>query len=246
MADDAKRLKPVLPAGSAAAFRADPRIAGAAGGRAPSGRAEDGARDIGAEKDVPCFTPGTQIATPGGERAVEDLKAGDPVITRDNGIQEIRWTGRRVLEGEELLRFSHLQPVLIREGALGEGLPERDMLVSPNHRVLVSNDKTALYFEDREVLAAAKHLTGLPGVDAVVTTSVTYIRFLFDQHQVVLSDGVWTESFQPSDQTLHGLDNAQRNEIFELFPALKASAGAGRSPEEPQPKKRHRVRLLVH
>ncbi|MBY6065442.1 Hint domain-containing protein [Leisingera aquaemixtae] len=198
------------------------------------------------EQIIPCFTPGTLIATPLGERRVEDLQAGDRVITRDNGIQEIRWVGIRTLEGADMKGRAHLQPVLIRQGALGNGLPERDMMVSPNHRVLVANDKTALYFEDREVLVAAKHLTGLAGVDVVELASVTYIHFMFDQHEVVLSDGAWTESFQPGDQSLRGLDNAQRNELFELFPELKSQKGREGYTAARRSLRKHEAHLLVH
>ena len=198
------------------------------------------------EQIIPCFTPGTLIATPQGERRVEDLQAGDRVITRDNGIQEIRWIAARTLEGADLASASHLQPVLIRKGALGNGLPERDMMVSPNHRVLVANDKTALYFEDREVLVAAKHLTGLAGVDRVEVPKVTYIHFMFDQHEVVLSDGAWTESFQPGDHSLRGLDNAQRNELFELFPELKSEQGRAAYTAARRSLRKHEAHLLVH
>lgn len=195
---------------------------------------------------VPCFTPGTLIATPKGERRVEDLQVGDRVITRDNGIQEIRWIGSRDLKGSELKRASHLNPVCIRKGALGNGLPERDMRVSPNHRVLVASDKTALYFEDREVLVAAKHLTGLDGVDVVEVPWVTYIHFMFDRHEVILSDGAWTESFQPGEQTLDGLGNAQRNEIYELFPELKTREGREDYPAARRSLKKHEANLLTH
>lgn len=198
------------------------------------------------EKIVPCFTPGTLIATPRGERRVEDLKVGDRVITRDNGIQEIRWVGSRTLGAADLAKAGNLNPVMIRQGALGNGLPERDMLVSPNHRVLVANDKTALYFEDREVLVAAKHLAGLDGVEVVEMTGITYIHFLFDQHEVVLSDGTWTESFQPGDQTLTGLDTAQRNEIFEIFPELKTREGLGQYQSARRSLKKHEAWLLMH
>ncbi|MQQ07286.1 type I secretion protein [Epibacterium sp. SM1979] len=198
------------------------------------------------ENVIPCFTPGTLIATPEGERRVEDLQVGDRVITRDNGIQEIRWFGQRHMTGAELSENAKLQPILIRQGALGNGLPERDMMVSPNHRVLVANDKTALYFEDREVLVAAKHLVGLEGVDAVEADSVTYIHFMFDQHEVVLSDGSWTESFQPGDQTLRGLDSAQRAEIFALFPELKSETGREAYVAARRSLKKHEARLLVH
>jgi len=198
------------------------------------------------ERVIPCFTPGTMIATPRGERAVETLEVGDRIITRDNGIQEIRWLGTRNLDRHEMMKATHMQPVLIREGALGKGLPERDMMVSPNHRVLVANDKTSLYFDESEVLVAAKHLTGLDGVDFVEVSSVTYIHFMFDQHEVVLSDGTWTESFQPGDQTLAGIGNAQRQEIFELFPELNTPEGVEAYQAARRSLKKHEAFLVVN
>ena len=197
------------------------------------------------EEIIPCFTPGTLIATPKGERRVEDLVVGDRVITRDNGIQEIRWVGAREMTGQELAHKAHLLPVLIRQGALGNNLPERDMLVSPNHRVLVANDKTALYFEEREVLVAAKHLTGLEGVDIVETSGTTYIHVMFDHHEVILSDGTWTESFQPGDMSLAGVGNAQRNEILELFPELATREGVDGYVAARRTLKKHEAKLLT-
>ena len=197
------------------------------------------------ESIIPCFTPGTLIATPKGERRVEDLQVGDRVITRDNGIQEIRWVGQKSMTGTEFERAAHLKPVLIQKGALGGGLPERDMMVSPNHRVLVANDKTALYFEEREVLVAAKHLTGLEGVDIVDVSETTYIHVMFDQHEVILSDGAWTESFQPGDMTLAGIGNAQRNELFELFPELKTREGVDAYTSARRSLKQHEAVLLT-
>ena len=185
------------------------------------------------------------IATPKGERRVEDLVVGDRVITRDNGIQEIRWVGAREMTGQELAHKAHLLPVLIRQGALGNNLPERDRLVSPNHRVLVANDKTALYFEEREVLVAAKHLTGLEGVDIVETSGTTYIHVMFDQHEVILSDGTWTESFQPGDMSLAGVGNAQRNEILELFPELATREGVDGYVAARRTLKKHEAKLLT-
>lgn len=197
------------------------------------------------ENVIPCFTPGTVIATPRGEMHIEDLQVGDRVITRDNGLQDIRWIGKRHLSVNDLRKAPHLRPVRVRAGSLGQGLPEHDLLVSPQHRILVNNDKTALYFEEREVLAAAKHLTDVDGIDTVRTTGVTYIHFMFDQHEVVLSNGSWTESFQPGDQVLDGMGDAQRQEIFDLFPELRDREGLEAYQAARRSLKRHEARLLV-
>lgn len=172
------------------------------------------------ERFAPCFTPGTLIATPQGEIPIERLQVGDRVITRDNGTQTIAWVGRKALDRLTLARQPALNPVLIRKGALGNGLPERDMVVSPNHRMLSASDEAAFYFEEREVLVAAKHLCHFDGIDPVKASSVEYIHIMFERHEVVLADGTWTESFQPGDYSLKGLEDAQRAEVLAIFPEL--------------------------
>jgi len=197
------------------------------------------------ENVVPCFTPGSRIATPRGEVLVENLQVGDKIITRDNGIQEIRWVGCKTMNHAELRRAPHLRPILIKAGSLGDGLPERDMLVSPQHRMLVANDRTSLYFEESEVLVAAKHLVNHNGVQWMDTLRTTYIHFMFDRHEVVLADGAWTESFQPGDVTLDGMGNAQRNEIFEIFPELREPVGRDAYVSARKVLKSHEARLIV-
>jgi hypothetical protein len=167
------------------------------------------------------------------------------VITRDNGIQEIRWMGQKQLGWRDLAAAPHLKPVLIRQGSLGNGLPERDMMVSPNHRMLVANDRTALYFDEHEVLVSAKHLVAANGIQSIDSIGTTYLHFMFDRHEVVLGNGAWTESFQPGDLTLKGMGNAQRAEIFELFPELQTEAGQNDYQAARRTLKKHEARLLV-
>jgi hypothetical protein len=197
---------------------------------------------VNIENVIPCFTPGTMIATPRGEVPVETLRAGDRIVTRDNGLQEIRWIGQKQLSWSDMAAAPHLRPVLVRQGSLGNALPERDMMVSPNHRLLVANDRTALYFDEHEVLVSAKHLVGSDGVHAVESMQTTYIHFMCDQHEVVLSNGAWTESFQPADRTLGALDAAQRDELARLFPDLDGLAGFGAARRS---LKAHEARVLL-
>ena len=172
-------------------------------------------------EEIICFTPGTAILTPSGEVAVEDLKVGDRVVTRDNGLQTIRWIGKKQLSGRDLLARPKLRPVMIRAGSLGPNLPDRDMMVSPNHRMLLVNRQAQLLFEETEVLVAAKHLIGMGGVQQVDRTGVEYVHFLCDNHEVVLANGAWSESFQPGEYSMGSIDCAQRKEIYDLFPELR-------------------------
>jgi Ca2+-binding RTX toxin-like protein len=196
------------------------------------------------ENVIPCFTPGTLIATPKGERPVEELQVGDRIITRDNGIQEIAWIGHKPMSGAQLVQNPHLQPVLIKRGALGRGLPECDMIVSPNHRVLVSSDKTQLYFDESEVLAVAKHMVGADGIHSINVLKTTYVHFMFERHEVVLSNGAWTESFQPGDYSLKGIGNSQRTEIFDLFPELSTKKGLKNYHSARKTLKKYEAKLL--
>ncbi len=175
-------------------------------------------------RSTPCFTPGTLIATQRGELPVEILRAGDRVITRDNGIQPVRWIGKCQMFAHDFQADPHLLPILIRQGSLGKGMPDRDMMVSPNHRILVPSDRTSLLFKEREVLVAAKHLTAV-GVSSVGSAGTTYVHLMCDRHEVILANGIWAESFHPDDATLKGMGNAQRLEIFEIFPQLKTPEG---------------------
>jgi Ca2+-binding RTX toxin-like protein len=172
---------------------------------------------------IVCFTPGTQILTERGAVAVEALAAGDLVVTRDNGLQPLRWVGSRRLSYTELLARPALQPVRIAAGALAGAGPDRTMLVSPQHRVLIEGARAEMFFGEAEVLVPAKHLTGLAEVTrALPAEGVTYVHILFDRHEIVQSDGIWTESFQPAERTLSALDAAARAEVLELFPELAA------------------------
>jgi hypothetical protein len=177
--------------------------------------------------------------------AVETLKPGDQVLTRDHGLQTLRWVGQRRLTLQNLQTSPHLRPVRLQKGALGQNMPQRDMLVSPNHRVLIHTDETALYFDAREVLVAAKHLTALPGIEVAQVREITYIHLLFDRHEVVRSDGAWSESFQPGDYTLGAMGAAQKAEIFELFPELETQTGQERYVCARMSLKRHEAALLT-
>ncbi|QDC09588.1 hypothetical protein FHY55_10185 [Oceanicola sp. D3] len=175
---------------------------------------------------IPCFTPGTLIATPDGPRPVEDLGPGDRVLTRDNGVKRLQWVGQRLLNTHHLTANPRLQPVRIKAGALGYGLPERDIMVSPQHKMLISDARAEMLFGEHEVLVSAAHLVGLPGIEQVTVDEVVYVHIMFDAHEIVMAEGAWTESYQPGAHVMGEMDDAQREEIFEIFPELREDANA--------------------
>ncbi len=172
------------------------------------------------ETVVPCFTPGTLITTRRGEVAVETLRAGDEILTRDNSYRALVWMGHRKLTAADLIANPQLRPVRIAAGALGDGLPRQDMLVSPQHRMLIEGARAEMLFGEAEVLVAALHLVGLPGIETVFLPGLTYVHIMFEGHEIVCADGAWSESFQPAQRMLSGMEADQAEEIRTLFPEL--------------------------
>jgi Ca2+-binding RTX toxin-like protein len=169
---------------------------------------------------VPCFTEATLIKTRRGEVPAAQLRLGDMVLTRNHGYQPIRWIGTRRLDAAQLRANPALNPVVIRAGALGFNAPERDLTVSPQHRMLIGGGRAQLWFGEDEVFVAAHHLDCLDGVEQIRPDAVTYVHVMFDTHQIISGDGAWSESFQPGDLTLSGMDDDQRAELLAIFPEL--------------------------
>lgn len=169
-----------------------------------------------------CFMVGTMIKTDHGEVAVEDLRENDMVLTKDHGLQPIRWIGSTKLTTAGLARKPKLSPIRIRAGALGAGLPKLDLLVSPQHRILIRSKIAQKMFSTDEVLVAAKQLVILDGIDVDTKIgAVEYYHILFDRHEVVFANGAETESLYTGPEALKAVGALAQEEIFALFPELR-------------------------
>ncbi len=131
-----------------------------------------------------CFAAGTHILTDRGEVEIQNLRVGDLIVTpyASAPTAEIRWIGRQHFEGSAA-RFT--QPILVRAGALGDGLPHRDLRVSHDH---------CLYLDGR--LVPAKLLVN--GASIVVDKghqALDYLNIELDRHSVILAEGVESESY---------------------------------------------------
>ena len=170
---------------------------------------------------VDCFAEGTMIDTIFGRREVETLRAGDMLRTRDNGMRWLAWIGATRVDAARLDLQPNLRPIRIAAGALGPGLPDADLIVSPQHRVMINSSIARRMFGDAELLIAAKHLVGLPGIRVEVPAEgITYWHLLFDGHELVRSNGAWTESLFTGPQAMEAVGESARREIITLFPQL--------------------------
>ncbi|WP_169447671.1 Hint domain-containing protein [Paracoccus zeaxanthinifaciens] len=175
----------------------------------------------GAALMVTCFASGTMIRTPHGPRPIEALTDGDLVLTRDNGAQPVLWKGTRAMSAVELLCQPQLCPIRIRAGALGPGCPSADLVVSPQHRILIRSGIARRMFGASEVLVAAKQLLGIDGIEAMPPSAVTYHHILLPRHEIVFANGAEAETFFAGPQAMAALDDAQRDEILAIFPELR-------------------------
>lgn len=191
------------------------------------GRLSTSRYGFGDEPTFVCFRTGTLIETTRGEVPVEELRAGDMVVTRDHGPQPLRWVGSKAVDAALLQAFDKMRPVRIAAGALGNDLPRRDLYVSQQHRVLVSSKIAERMFGKPEVLIAAKHLTSIAGIEIDDSEApFAYFHLLFDRHQIVCSEGALTESLFTGPEALKSVDPAAKAEILALFPELLAQDGA--------------------
>ncbi len=170
---------------------------------------------------VPCFTRDTEIQTEHGPVLIQNLRTGDRIPTGGHGLQPIRWIGRRRMGAKILAANPKLRPVRIHARALGGGLPQQDLLVSRQHRMVVRSKIAMRMFGAPEVLIPAIKLTQLPGIHVDDTLAeVEYFHLLFDRHEIIFAEDAPTESLFTGPEALKTLSDAAREEIFAIFPEL--------------------------
>lgn len=173
-------------------------------GTAPAGssiqRAPDGGSRFVTGTPTPglgniCFADGTRLLTRHGEIPIESLKAGDMLVTADHGLRRVSWVFRKTWSRQDQQADPARRAVSIAENALGPGMPHKRLLLSQQHRLLVSGPIVARMFGQAEVLVPAKALLRLEGVTlAPPRRSITYYHVLLEGHQVLFANGLPAES----------------------------------------------------
>ncbi len=158
-----------------------------------------------------CFAHGTLIATPDGEVAVEDLVIGDRVTTASGSARDITWIGRRSYAAAFAAANPGVRPVLIRAGALADGVPARDLFVSPQHAMLI----------DGMLIPAIALRNGASIAQADAVGAVHYVHLELSSHDVVLAEGAPAETFVDDDS--RGIFH-NAHEFAALYPDAVRSA----------------------
>lgn len=152
-----------------------------------------------------CFTAPTQISTPYGTRAVEDLEIGEMIVTQDGRETPVKWIGRQTITS--VFSGQKARPVCIQAGALGKGLPSRDLTVTADHGMIIEN-----YVINASALVNGDTINFVPMSDLANQFVVYHIET--DEHDVILANGAATETFVDA-VTRSRFDNHQ--EYIDLY-----------------------------
>ncbi|MEM8580629.1 MAG: Hint domain-containing protein [Pseudomonadota bacterium] len=169
---------------------------------------------------------GANVRTPCGERRVENLRPGDLIVTRTDGLQALRHVIRITLSHEDLRKTPGLAPIRLMPRALGPMMPGRPLALAPNHRVRVpayllaedARDAT-LNLPACELLDKFENAFVDLGGDAL-SSGVTYHSLVFDTPQVFAVNGVLVDSYSPDEASLGALDIDTQSALRRLFPEL--------------------------
>jgi hypothetical protein len=133
---------------------------------------------------IPCYRAGTRILTPSGEVCIEDLAAGDLVMTRDHGARPIIWLGHRLVDCQNHPAPHNVWPVRVQRGAFADAVPARDLYLSPHHTIFCDG-----------VLIEAKNLINGASITQIPCDSVEYWHLELAAHDILLAEGLPAESY---------------------------------------------------
>ncbi|MGH1579272.1 Hint domain-containing protein [Planktotalea sp.] len=199
-------------------------------------RTGDGSDTFGSEDATPgttniCFADGTHVLTPDGPRRVETLAVGDLVLNADNTAVPLRWIFAKTWSADQMRARQNLAPICISQGALGVNLPSKYLRISQQHRILIEGPIARRMFGSDEVLVPAKALLSLAGVYIdEPSTPVSYYHLMLDQHDILISEGLRSESLYLGKQALSSIPHAALNEALMLLGLSKESLTQNRYP----------------
>ncbi len=180
-------------------------------------------------EDIPtfvCFCADTRVETPEGLRRIGELEVGDYVTIQSGEHRPFRWIARREITRRDFHRRPALRPVRICQGSLGDDLPTTDLVLSRQHRVLVSSKIVERVIGHPEALISANKLTTLPGVyvDQKID-AITYVHLMLDDHEILTTAGVGAESLYLGPEARASLTPDAIAEIELIFPELRREDG---------------------
>lgn len=166
---------------------------------------------------------GANVRTPCGPRRIELVRPGDMIVTRNNGLQPVRMIWKRMVTQDYMRQNPDAAPIRLKPRAIGPMMPQRDLLVAGDHRLLIPGYRVVGMPDEKGLLVEAREIAGTGDgiyVDRSME-SVTYFQMVFDSHQVLTANGLPVESFLPNAPAIAQLCASNRDALVARFPQLK-------------------------
>ncbi|MEM6637942.1 MAG: Hint domain-containing protein, partial [Pseudomonadota bacterium] len=178
---------------------------------------------------------GVNVRTPCGPRRIENIRKGDLIVTRKDGLQPVRLVFCRTVSDAEMAADPSLAPVALRPRAVGPMMPQLDMRIASGHRILVPGYRLGDIEDDAVALVQARDIAGTSDAAYVdrSAANVSYFNLVFDTHQVFTANGLPVESFLPNAENIGELEPAIRCDLLNALPHLKGSETSYPAPEYP-------------
>ncbi|MFP4404642.1 Hint domain-containing protein [Rhodosalinus sp.] len=165
------------------------------------------------------------LAGEAGPVSLQALGTGDALSTAAGSPETVIWLGRRRITAARLAAAPRLSPVWIRRGALGDNIPARDLLLSPEQRVRFSDPRAGTWFGTAEIAVAALQLTFIPGVEQIAPRDVLYVHPILSAAGAIRVNGAWIEAAHPGTPEMDDPASPMRQELLRLFPELVTLRG---------------------
>ncbi len=154
--------------------------------------ASGGGGTVVTHDNVACYCRGTSILTARGYVPIEELTIGDRVVTVTGDARPIKWIGRRAYDPRFVAGNRAVLPIRVRAGALADGVPARDLRVSPGHA----------FYIDGVLVPVECLVNGATIVQEDCVERLEYFHIEFDKHEVIFAEAARAESFVDCDNRL--------------------------------------------
>ncbi len=181
-----------------------------------------------------CFSADTLIQTLVGPKSAGDLRVGDLVRTQDHGYKPIQWIHSDKIPVSLQRSSPKIRPVRIASNSLAPGYPSADLIVSPQHRIMVRSKICERMYKNPEVLVKAKALVGLEGIAIQPPEKgLIYVHFLLDGHEIVFANGHPCESLLPGEMTFETLNGSDKLRLQQCVAQQKSHQEETPAPARP-------------
>lgn len=207
----------------------------------------NGSVSLNVDYQVTCLCEGTEIMTANGPRAIETVRVGDFLLNEGGIAKQVIWIGSSTMSAEMLDQDEDTRPIRILAGAFGAAGPQADLYVSPQHRIVIEGAAPALLFGEERVLVAAKHLVA-SGIAEQTNpgTEVRYFHVMLEEHELLVTNGLVTESFQPARRTLDVMSKENQDRLLAAIEALGVEEMLTRPDALPSLNRREGTVLAAH